>query len=351
MTRAGTLLMMLFALGSVRASNVRAQTASVHGVARSIDGEAPVSFALVRLVPADTSVPPREKPPEGITSVDGRYRFGGVAAGRYRVQLLRIGFRPTLSDAIQVADGETAQLLLRVLSVPLTLTPVAVTADVCIPTAELPQRADVHALWQQARDGASIRMALMTRYRYHVLQREVSYEVRDAGPTPPYTLDQPYVNEPKNALRFAAQRRARWRSSGFYAPNDGWGVPSELDILHDEFLRTHCLLASVERGDGEIGLRFLPLRVRRDFLDVRGTIWLDATTFLTRRIALEYVDGEDSRGTLRFDFGDVAVAGGMLRMPEGGAFAVRSSRKNPLKRAEGKLTYTYTEFVEVPPPA
>jgi hypothetical protein len=82
--------------------------------------------------------------------------------------------------------------------------------------------------------------------------------------------------------------------------------------------------------------------------DILGTIWLDSVTFLARRIELEYVDGAESRGTFRADFGDVAVAGGTLRMPIGGAFAMRPSRKNPALRTEGKVTVTYSGFEEVP---
>jgi hypothetical protein len=70
---------------------------------------------------------------------------------------------------------------------------------------------------------------------------------------------------------------------------------------------------------GEVGLRFRPLRVRRHFLDVLGTIWLDSATYLARRIELEYVDGEESRGTVSVDFGDIAVAGG-----------TRPRRRNPV---------------------
>jgi hypothetical protein len=80
---------------------------------------------------------------------------------------------------------------------------------------------------------------------------------------------------------------------------------------------------------------------------VLGTIWLDSATYLARRIELEYVDGVESRGTVRVDFGDVAVAGGTLRMPVGGKFAMRPSRKNPARRTEGKLVFTYTGFEEI----
>ena len=110
-------------LGMRATPDAIAQKATVEGHARAEEGGAPVQFALVRLVRADSSPLPSDSPPQGITNADGRYRFDGVAPGRYRVQLLRIGFRPVLSDPVQVAAGETVQLELRVASQPLMLPP------------------------------------------------------------------------------------------------------------------------------------------------------------------------------------------------------------------------------------
>src|SRR5689334_5179598 len=97
-------------IGISAASDAMAQRAAgVEGVARAEDG-APVQFALVRLVRDDSSPSPSDSPPQGMTNADGRYRFDGVAPGRYRVQLVRIGFRPLLSDPVQVIAGQTARL-------------------------------------------------------------------------------------------------------------------------------------------------------------------------------------------------------------------------------------------------
>jgi hypothetical protein len=247
---------------------------------------------------------------------------------------------------VQVAAGATVTLDLRVASQPLVLPPVTVTADVCVPASKLKEHPQIQTLWQQARDGASVRTELMARFRYHVLTHEESYELKADGPTAPGTLDQPYVSDPRWAVKNAARRREQMLSRGYYAPNDGFHVPNELDILHDDFLKTHCVVAAAARGQGEVGLRFRP-PTRKDFLDVFGTIWLDSKTYLARRIELEYVDGDESRGTVRLDFADVAVAGGTLRMPVGAAFTMRPSRKNPTRRTEGKVTYTYSGFEEV----
>lgn len=347
------LLGALLILGMSAGADAIEPKAAIEGVVRAEQSGAPVQFALVQLVRADSSALPSDSPPQGMTNSEGRYRFDGVTPGRYLVQLLRIGFRPVLSAPVQLVAGETVQLDLRVASQPLVLpaltVAITVTAEVCVTAKELMKHPQLHTLWQQARDGASVRTELMARFRYHVLQHEESYEVKADGPTAPGTLDQPYVSDPKWAVKNAARNREQRLSRGYYGPNDGWSLPNELDVLHDDFLKAHCLSASAVHGEGEVGLRFRPLRGRRDFLDVLGTIWLDSATYLARRIELEYVDGEESRGTVRLNFGDVAVAGGTLRMPVGGVFAMRPSRKNPARRTEGKLTFAYSGFEEVPP--
>jgi carboxypeptidase family protein len=347
------LLAALLILGMSAAPDAIPQKATIEGHARAEEGGAPVPFALVRLVRADSSPLPSDSQPQGITDADGRYRFDDVPPGRYRVQLLRIGFRPLLSDPVQVAAGGTVQLDLRVASEPLVLPPVTVTADVCVSGKRLEEHPQLQALWEQARNGASVRTELMRRFRYHVLSHEESYELTADGPTAPGTIDQPYVSDPKWAVKNAARNRQQRLSRGYYGPGnasgDGFYVPNELDVLHEDFLKTHCFVPAAARGVGEVGLRFRPLRTRRNFLDVLGTIWLDSVTYLARRLELEYVDFDESRGTVRVDFADVPVAGGTLRMPVGVAFAMRPSRKNATKRTEGKVTITYAGFEKVPP--
>ena len=350
--RATAVLAAFLILGMSARPGAIAQKATVEGRAIA-EGGAPVQFALVQLVHADSSQVPSESPLQAITNADGRYRFEGVTPGRYRVQLLRIGFRPVLSDPVQVAAGQTVQFEFRVASQPLRLPPVSVTvtADVCVPAKNLKEHPQLQTLWQQARDGASVRTELMARFRYHVLSHEESYELRADGPTAPGTLDQPYVSDPKWAVKNAARNREQRLSRGYYGPSndkgDGFYVPNELDVLHEDFLKTHCFVAAPARGEGEVGLRFRPLRTRRNFLDILGTIWLDSATYLARRLELEYVDGLDSRGTIRVDFADVPVAGGTLRMPVGSSFTMRPSRTNPARRTEGKVTITYSGFEEV----
>lgn len=92
------------------------QTGVIEGHVRAESGGAPVQFALVRLLRADSNPSPTDAPPEGITNADGHFRFDTVPPGRYRVEVVRIGFRPLLSDPVPVVAGKTAQLDLRMAS-------------------------------------------------------------------------------------------------------------------------------------------------------------------------------------------------------------------------------------------
>jgi hypothetical protein len=341
-----TALAAVLLLGTV--DGAFAQQAALEGVVRTKDGDAPVQFALVRLVRGD-STPLSDGPVQGLTSGAGRYRFGALAPGRYRVQLLRIGFVPVVSDAVDVAEGETREFSFRVAWQAVVLPPVTVTAELCVPAKDLDKFPQIQTLWQQARDGASVRTELMARFRYDILVHEETIE-RKADGSPAGAVDQRRVNDPKSAVQTAARYRGQRLSRGYYGPTTKAGVsfyiPSELDILHQDFLNEHCLVPGAEFGVNGIGLRFQPLRARSNLLDIGGTIWLDSATFLARRIDLEYVDGDERRGTVRLDFGDVSVAGGTLRLPVGGEINLRPSRTDPEKRTETKLTMTYTTFEE-----
>ena len=88
MTRRRPIVMVaaLLMSGTLATPDAIGQRASIEGRALAKEGGAPVEFALVRLVRADSSPLPSDSPPQGITNADGRYRFDGVEPGRYRVQ-------------------------------------------------------------------------------------------------------------------------------------------------------------------------------------------------------------------------------------------------------------------------
>lgn len=77
-----------------------------------VDGgtQVPIAGARVMLVPVFNgrpTTPPSGPPPSTITGDDGAYLFSGVAAGRYRVQVQKIGFvSPTDTPLLTVDAGQ-----------------------------------------------------------------------------------------------------------------------------------------------------------------------------------------------------------------------------------------------------
>jgi carboxypeptidase family protein len=95
------------------ASATRAAQADATITGRVVDGgtQAPIAGARVMLFPAPTGRPtgPMGPPPQAVTGDDGVYTFGGIAAGRYRLQVQKIGFVPPnpTNDFLQVGAGQS----------------------------------------------------------------------------------------------------------------------------------------------------------------------------------------------------------------------------------------------------
>jgi hypothetical protein len=95
------------------ASAIRAGQADATITGRVVDGgtQAPVPGARVMLLPAPIGRPtgPMGPPPQAVTGDDGVYTFSGVAAGRYRLQVQKIGFVPPspTADGFQIGAGQS----------------------------------------------------------------------------------------------------------------------------------------------------------------------------------------------------------------------------------------------------
>ncbi|HET7456645.1 MAG TPA: carboxypeptidase-like regulatory domain-containing protein [Gemmatimonadaceae bacterium] len=318
--------------GSVTASTALAQQrqqqqqqqpgeGALDGVARRADGGESISFALVRLLAAGDDRPRQQ----GITSADGHFRFARVPVGEYRVQLARIGYRPVLSPVLRVREGETLRYEIAAASDPVQLAAVVVhPEESCLGGARLGDEPQLAALWNEARDGVETRRAFEMQYRYVRTMRQdgrISYRFRGAKPL--RRVDS-LVNEPDSVAANDERRRAKLRAEG-YSHGNLFVVPNEKDLLDDEFLRDHCLETTIaERGDGARGLRFRPTRAREGRRDIRGTIWVDGETYLTRRLEFEWVERGDVIGESSVDYDDLAVSGGTtLRLPSSGRAAIR----------------------------
>jgi hypothetical protein len=146
------------------------------------------------------------------------------------------------------------------------------------------------------------------------------------------------------------QRRRAQRESELHGSGNLLAVPDERQIFDAEFLREHCLESAIIEAEGVLGLRFRPANPRRQGLRIRGTIWMDAHSYLMRRIDVEWLDATRRVGDATIDYADITVGGSRLRFPSHGRAALyRFSGPVGLfaRSATGTLTYAYRDFEQV----
>jgi hypothetical protein len=85
-----------------------------------------------------------------LTNDNGEYRLRAPSAGTYRVSALRIGFRPTTSEALYVALGATVERRLALAGIPLSLEAVRVTGKSSC-RVDRDSAAATFTIWQQVR--------------------------------------------------------------------------------------------------------------------------------------------------------------------------------------------------------
>ena len=326
---------------------------TIQGVARSEDDGSLIPFALVRLErvgqdqDSGSTVPPRR----GMTSASGRFRFANVPPGTYRLQLLRIGYRPVVSSPMNVAAGEIIEHELTAPTQAVQLAAVTVRpGETCLTAAQLSERPELATLWNEARKGVEIRRAFDLRYRYvRTIRQEGVVHWRLRGARPLLRIDT-LVNEPDSVFARDERYRALHRKEG-YARGGLLSLPNEKELVDDEFLRDHCIETPVELADGKLGLRFRRVQPRSEGIAIRGTIWVDADTYLMRRLDVEWVRGNRRVGESRVHYADVAIDGGMLRLPSGGQGSARTSgvQRTLVTRAAATLTFTYRDFEQTRP--
>jgi hypothetical protein len=319
----------------------------VRGVARSEEDGTVIPFALVRLQlvepqTADTSAR------QVITTAAGRFHFTGVAPGNYRLQLLRIGFRPVHSSAIIVVPGDTVQYELSAPTNAVQLATVTVRAgESCLTADRLSEDPSLATLWREVQKGIEIRRAFELQYRFTRTVRQegrVDWRLRSRRLRKTDTL----VNEPDSVVVRDERRRAANRAQGF-AKGGLLIVPNEKDVVDDDFLRDYCLETPAESVRGERGLRFRPVQRQRDGVGIRGTVWVDAATYMIRRMEIEWLRSNDAVGRSRIDYADIDVAGSRLRLPASGHATARPSglTRTLIRRAEVSLTFEYRDVQQV----
>lgn len=225
---------------------------------------------------------------EGLVSASGQRILVAPAAGRYRVRVRRVGFRPFISEPFQLSAGETS-LVLRVPPDRITLPPVRTAARATCRTGGAVDDATTIALNEVRAALASA--ALGWKEQIDPLQ-SATIERR-------LTLGGKRIDEqrtPKGVLRsppFVSDSASEMHRLGYvrFDSTDGdrtYLLPSTEVLLSDAFAAVHCFALVEDPKDGSrVGVRFEPL-VSQNRPDVAGTMWLARETASPTTIEFQF---------------------------------------------------------------
>ncbi len=271
------------ATGTASAPAAGAQT-----VRGSVTDEAsfPVGRAMVLLLDSTLSVTDRV-----VTGERGEFVARSTVGGTYRLRVVRIGYRPTLSDAFTLAAGETVEQALVVSSARVQLSAVSVQGRrSCGRAVDYGNEAE-RTGWEQAMASmanvvtSSAAGFLATTL---VMQRELdgsgrrvqSQQVR----TRTASVTEPWISLPVDSLR----------RNGYVFTDETdsltFVAPSAAVLLSDTFLEDHCIEPVAGSDSSEFGILFTPAPSRRNMAEVRGVLWLSRESAELRRLEFLYVN-------------------------------------------------------------
>lgn len=321
--------------------SVGAQT--VRGTVTERTSQSPIAGAVVFLLDANQAVVSRD-----LTTAAGSYRLTAPRSGTYRVRMLRIGFRPVMSDPVQLGADQDVTLPLVIENVPVVLNAVRVERRAnCSASVDA---TPAYNAWNEV--STALNAALLSSRLRGTTATIVSYDR--------------WTDGNNVVLRQGASVRTGlpgmpWRSvsadslhrAGFVVKDaSGWYTFHALDLdvlLSDTFLEDHCLqLHGVDNG--EIAIEYTPSRDRGRHSEIRGFVWLSATTLELKRLQFRYVnvpreyENADAGGELHFlklRNGTWAISKWQIHMPTAFRQERSDSYRGPL-RSELRATEVKT---------
>ncbi|MEO8620987.1 MAG: carboxypeptidase regulatory-like domain-containing protein [bacterium] len=247
---------------------------SIRGTVVAQGDSAAIPGAVVLLVNRADSVVAR-----ALTNDRGEYRVVAPAAGTYRLRTLRIGFRPVLSDAVELSAGQDVTRRFSFANIPFAMDTVRVVgANACRGVADSAMTA--FSVWDQVR--TALTATQLTALDRSLVSTAVQFErvvdpVRDKVTRETARLQTQYARRPWATLPPDSLRRVGYVVTDtegdvtYYAP--------DLDVLvSDAFVVDHCFRLVSARDTAMIGLAFEPTRDRGRVPEIRGTLWINRRT-------------------------------------------------------------------------
>lgn len=273
-----------------------------------------------------------------LSSAIGSYALRAPGAGRYTIQVLRIGYPAFRTPPFELASGASLELSPSLPDDPIVLADLSVSAgdDACR-ADESVGGATATLLEEVQKAFGAADLALHDRE----LRFEVMLKVERSGLHVEHAADS--VVQVMRSWPVHSLPPEQFRDHGFvqqadsvdpsYVPTGAegrvWFGPDPATLFSAPFLATHCYRVVTDRHDADrVGLKFSPVPGRR-LPDIKGTLWLRRRTLALEKIEYEYVNvpryltrgtAERARGTMD-----------LLKLPSGLWVVSRWSLKAPVE--------------------
>lgn len=341
--RVALLCRLLAAVCSTAAAPLSAQTIGtlVGTLTRAVDGQPAEGVVVAIRIAGDSAIVAR-----ALTGPSGRFLVT-VPADSLVVHALRVGQRPQEIAAVRLRAGETVRVVAAVEEAPVRLAVLDTRAanrcqlrpDGATRVAQLFDAARTALLASQLVALDSVESPVSWYHlgvqrldaRERAVGEEVIEERRDSSLTP-FRSSSPDTLAAEGFRTVAVDGAMAWRG------------PDAAVLTADSFLSGYCLRsASGDASPGNdslVGVAFEPAQRRRGVVDIRGTLWLDASTYALRHIEYVYVGAEPVMARAR-PGGRVDYA----RLENGVWFVRRWEIRSPVVEGAVRRGPFSTEFV------
>jgi hypothetical protein len=305
------------ALSLVLASSASAQ--AVHGRITERTTGAVASGVVVLLLDASDNPVSRT-----LSNQRGEFWLASPSAGAFRIRTLRIGFRPSTSDPIDLVAGRDVERDLSVAMIPFLLDTVRATSrNAC---RERSGTDVASAVWEQARTAL-----YATQISSHLPSFEATLQTYQRT----YNAGSPRIREQTTGTK-SGSTTAPWTTLSadslskvgyIFDDSRGWSTyygPDVNVLLSREFQADHCFRLARSKDSALTGLTFDPIKDRYGISDIKGTIWMNTKSSDLVRLEYRYtgvtpVQADEGAGGqidfVRMRNGGFAISRWSIRMP------------------------------------
>ena len=289
-----------------------------------------------------------------LTGEAGSYELRLPAPGRFEVRVVRIGFRPTIVPAFDIAAGEVKSLAITLRGDPIVLAAVKVRGkNVCRVQQDSGQA--IAQLWEEARKAITATQLSPAGKRQTV--EWMQYD-RTTDLTGLHVLSEVRNSSSASAMAAFVSLPPDSLAKVGYMTDDETGTvyraPDAAALLSAPFAALHCFRAEPppkEHGDW-VGIGFRPAKDGA-LVDIEGTLWLDRASSELRELDFRYTNlpadfaHTKAGGTvqfLRLSTGSWLVGSWQLRMPRGTRELVATYSGSLRGRDEYRTVVTGLQF-------